>query len=790
MSVKEMIETAKVYKDKKQKSDAMIQINKVTGLGLPNDPSRNNVIIDGQPTPDNVCAALFNGSDIARKICKKLPEDALVKGFQLNMEDIKVSENLIMTSDDRKVVQKVGEAASFARAFGGAAIIMGIDDGQTSEKPVNYNNVKSIYSMDVMDRRYLIPSEWDNDQMSPTFGEPLVYQVHSITGQSTNMSFIHRSRMVIFEGLMCTDDKRLERYGWWLSIFDLVLPAINDMNNAYSLSSQLMNKATQAVFKIKGLAEQISSLNNTSVQARWDIVDAFRSIYRAVVLDSDTEDFTYQEANLSGWSDLLQKQQERVAAAADMPLSILLGMQPGGLSTINESDLRLWYGQVTAYQNQYLKSKIEQIIKMFALAEGIELPEVWSVEFPSPYTPTPSEITARRTAIATIDNQYIVNGTFLPEEVALFRSQENGYDKDMVLNKHGESARAIELNTKYTSVIKSSEVMQPSLPANEIPELSQGEAEVTDQEKTPYETMGLVGAREHAAAMTEHGMDRCIHGRVNRCEHCGIQRVPAIKLVNGKPEHSFKWVAIPDLDKEAFVDNKEHNPYDHDSCGCKKCDTKSDKEELQELIDEIPDTEEAKKKTAIAQRDSEDLFEEKLEKALEPILAAQDITPEMEEELQEKIEEAREDSRKEALALLVGLYGLSTLLGKDKQNKKKSKRAAKGLSDEIKKQKELNPDISVYDLSVLIEWKKKQIAVTENTDAFNTEINNQVNESEENKVKLQQGGLKRVWNAVLDAKTCPICRPLDGTSVPVGQNFTVEPPVHPNCRCNIVLEKV
>jgi hypothetical protein len=43
------------------------------------------------------------------------------------------------------------------------------------------------------------------------------------------------------------------------------------------------------------------------------------------------------------------------------------------------------------------------------------------------------------------------------------------------------------------------------------------------------------------------------------------------------------------------------------------------------------------------------------------------------------------------------------------------------------------------------------------------------------------------WNAVLDPKTCPICRPLDGrvertpTSFPSGP-----PPVHPYCRCVLI----
>jgi len=40
------------------------------------------------------------------------------------------------------------------------------------------------------------------------------------------------------------------------------------------------------------------------------------------------------------------------------------------------------------------------------------------------------------------------------------------------------------------------------------------------------------------------------------------------------------------------------------------------------------------------------------------------------------------------------------------------------------------------------------------------------------------------WNAILDPKTCPICRPLDGTTAPTPDAFpNGAPPVHPRCRC-------
>ena len=45
----------------------------------------------------------------------------------------------------------------------------------------------------------------------------------------------------------------------------------------------------------------------------------------------------------------------------------------------------------------------------------------------------------------------------------------------------------------------------------------------------------------------------------------------------------------------------------------------------------------------------------------------------------------------------------------------------------------------------------------------------------------------REWVAKLDMRTCPVCRALDGKRIPADQDFELEPPVHPYCRCMVML---
>jgi SPP1 gp7 family putative phage head morphogenesis protein len=54
---------------------------------------------------------------------------------------------------------------------------------------------------------------------------------------------------------------------------------------------------------------------------------------------------------------------------------------------------------------------------------------------------------------------------------------------------------------------------------------------------------------------------------------------------------------------------------------------------------------------------------------------------------------------------------------------------------------------------------------------------------------LLTGNEKKEWIVTPDDRLCPVCEPMDGVQVPLGESFSVNgeqldgPPAHPNCRC-------
>lgn len=86
----------------------------------------------------------------------------------------------------------------------------------------------------------------------------------------------------------------------------------------------------------------------------------------------------------------------------------------------------------------------------------------------------------------------------------------------------------------------------------------------------------------------------------------------------------------------------------------------------------------------------------------------------------------------------------------------------------------------------LLESRADAIARTEIMDALN-------NGQEAAWLQAQDDGVltedaTKEWITTPDELTCPDCAPMDGKTVPIGDDFPEgDPPLHPNCRCTIAI---
>jgi phage-related protein (TIGR01555 family) len=329
--------------------------------------------------------------------------------------------------------------------------LLGVDDGAADlRKPLNEERIKAFKYITAFAAYELWPAKYYSDPRAAKFGEPEIWEIcpSGVTPGGAPTLKVHESRLALFPGTTVSRRHRVNNRGWGDSIFVRVREAIRDFQMAFSASSALVDDFAQAVYKVKGLAELIAANRKDAIIDRMNVMDQCRSVLHAVMLDADGEDFERKPTPIAGLSDLLTKQQERLSAAFQMPLTWLFGTSPGGLNATGASDERGAYDRIAAQQTKKLQPVIERVIKLIMLVpdgptKGQE-PDKWSVKFNPLWQETEKEAAETRGIQANTDKIYIDTGVILPEEVAASRFGGDGYSYETVIDFDARAKAAVE----------------------------------------------------------------------------------------------------------------------------------------------------------------------------------------------------------------------------------------------------------------------------------------------------------------------------------------------------------
>jgi hypothetical protein len=401
-------------------------VNPVSGVGGLEDKSAGFIFIPGTDRlwTTHYLSELYEVDDISARIVDALPSAAFERGWRLeeNLEPDQ-SEAMLDTMDALRVQQQVIRTRKWARLFGGAGLYIGSDDGP-QESPLQYGG--RVHFLQPYERDELQPWRYYDDPLSPKFGEVSHYRLTPIRSVATAPSvIIHETRLVVMNGVDTTNRKRAQNNGWGSSVLIRPMKAIQQFQAAYAIVLSMLGDANQNVYKWKGLADLLLSGKEAIIEARMRLMDRVRSTVRGIAVDADEEDFVRSQINVSGIDGILDKFAIRIAAAAVMPVTVLLGQSPAGMNATGESDLRNWGSQVETEKREVFTPALEKIIRVIFNASngptsGVE-PSTWSVKFPSQWAPTPREEAEIRNVNAQTDQVYVDMQVLKPSQVAQAR---------------------------------------------------------------------------------------------------------------------------------------------------------------------------------------------------------------------------------------------------------------------------------------------------------------------------------------------------------------------------------
>lgn len=419
--------------------------NAVTGVGVKGRDKRTYSSIMPHQIPQPILEAMYQTDDIAARVVDRPVEEMFREGFKITIPNDKddIPEKMMTEWEKFRILEKLKEGERYARLYGGAALVVGLDDGMDPSEPVDFSRINGIKYVTVLDRFRIFPAATINlNVASKNYGYPEHYRVYSVR---TTLPDIHHTRVIRFEGV--TLPWRLRSYFnyWGDSVYGRLMNVIRDFQSAHASVAIILQDFTKWVIQMKNVASILAmgAEGDKLLQKRLELFELTSSCLNALIIQ-DGESAEKKSSPVAGLPDLLDHSNQRLVAATDMPHTILLGESPSGLGATGDSEKIDWYDHIRSMQKTRLTPALMQLLKLFFSAKkGVTngvVPPRYSIEFSPLWQQDENEAAEIRKKQADTDNIYIMNGTLDPQEVRNSRWGSGQYSTETELDENARNA--------------------------------------------------------------------------------------------------------------------------------------------------------------------------------------------------------------------------------------------------------------------------------------------------------------------------------------------------------------
>ena len=429
-------------------------VNVLTGMGSRRDKSQYTtstpIVFLTQEELENLYSEW-----IPKRIIDIVAEQSTRKGFKVLFggegaaaEEVVGIEQVI---EDLYILENLNLASKNARLFGGAVILLYIDDGRSADQPVDFRNIRAIESMDVLDRWQIAPVI--NEDALYDYSKATHYQI--ISGdliRQPQLVKIHKDRVLRFDGEWLPYRIRQRNYGWGMSTLQTVYDSFRFYSTGISSAATLLTEFDIFVHKIRGLSSMLAAGKEKDVRDRLVLNDMSKSIYRGYAVDAEKEELDFISRNFGGIGEILEKLRVDIIGASQIPHTILFGESPGGLGSTGRSEERDFTKHLGDYQASHYKRPLQHLMRMIMMSkEGPtkgKVPDSWRISFNDLFQLNERESADVRARVAAVDGRMVQLGILHPQEVRQARyggsewSMETALDPSLSANEELIMAKA------------------------------------------------------------------------------------------------------------------------------------------------------------------------------------------------------------------------------------------------------------------------------------------------------------------------------------------------------------
>jgi hypothetical protein len=354
--------------------------NFLAGLGTQKDKSMWSMPVNVTIDPATL-SALYQSDWMCRKIVDIVAFDSTRAWRSWQADDDQI-EKLEKLEKKLNLQVQLQTALKKARLYGGAGLIIGVDDGKDWGDELDPDDVKAdaLKFVHVVTRLMLPAGPMIRDVASPWYGYPQYY-VRSNTiipdmpgvapvpqpsedDPNGAMFYIHPSRVVRLIGADYPDIE-MAPDPWGDSVLQAIYDAVKNSGLVNASLAAAISEMKIDIIKVSGLSEIMTTTEGTNrAVSRWSNANVAKSVVNALLIDKDNEEWERKEVNFTSTHRLMESFLNVVAGAADVPATRLLGREPAGLSATGESDTRNYYDRIQADQRMRLSPAMERLDKV------------------------------------------------------------------------------------------------------------------------------------------------------------------------------------------------------------------------------------------------------------------------------------------------------------------------------------------------------------------------------------------------------------------------------------------
>lgn len=365
--------------------------NLLTKYGTAQDSSMAYTYSAEGAVPDMDLTDQYIGNGLFSKIIDAPAEEAVKHGYDFKLNDPGI-ENFISDELDRLDWEEAAATAiKWTRLYGGAVIVMLVDDSGELDEPLDWDSIEDIEELRVYERAVVQPDTSSLYTYNPEkvrkngskFQRPEYYYINSRFGQFR----VHESRCLIFQNGKIPETGMYSEYLFFgIPEFLRIQTALRETIVSHSMAPKMLERCVQAIYKMKNLADLLSTDDGTEkVLRRLEVIDLARGLLSSLVIDNDGEDYDFKSMPLSGVKDIIDSTCNMLSAVTNIPQTILFGRSPAGENSTGESDMENYYNYVNKIQKMMLKKNmrilLDIIFKCGQKKGGIEKIPAYKVEF-------------------------------------------------------------------------------------------------------------------------------------------------------------------------------------------------------------------------------------------------------------------------------------------------------------------------------------------------------------------------------------------------------------------------